>query len=51
MELAPDVQKLAAEYKRWYEATQPKKGIATIGVDEVAAKVASFYEKIRGVVD
>lgn len=30
---------------------QPQAGVATIAVDEVAAKVASFYEKIRGVVD
>lgn len=51
MELALDVKKLAAEYRRWYESIQLKAGVPVIAVDEVAAKVASFYEKIRGVVD
>jgi len=51
MELTPNVKKLAAEYQRWYKSIQPLEGISTIVVDEVAAKVASFYEKIRGVVD
>ena len=51
MELAPDVKKLALEYQRWYSSIQIKEGTPTIVVDEVAAKVASFYEKIRGVVD
>ncbi|MDP4007093.1 MAG: hypothetical protein Q8P55_00660 [bacterium] len=51
MELPLDVKKLSAEYKRWYESLQPIEGVPTITVDEVAAKVASFYEKIRGVVD
>ena len=51
MELAPDVKKLALEYERWNKSLQPQEGVATISVDEVAAKVASFYEKIRGVVD
>lgn len=51
MELAPNVKKLALEYERWYRSMQPVEGVPTIAVDEVAAKVASFYEKIRGVVD
>ena len=51
MELPQDVRKLIAEYKRWNQAAQPQEGVTTISVDEVAAKVASFYEKIRGVVD
>lgn len=51
MELAPDVKKLALEYQRWHEGIQVKEDTPTIVVDEVAAKVASFYEKIRGVVD
>jgi len=51
MELTPSVKKLAAEYQRWHESIQLKEGVPTIVVDEVAAKVASFYEKIRGVVD
>ena len=51
MELAPSVKKLSSEYQRWYQSIQPQEGVPTIVVDEVAAKVASFYEKIRGVVD
>ncbi|MDP2736087.1 MAG: hypothetical protein Q8P12_07885 [bacterium] len=51
MELAPDSKKLVAEYLRWQQSIQPAEGVATLSVDEVAAKVASFYEKIRGVVD
>jgi len=51
MELPPDIKKLAAEYQRWHQSMQPIEGTSTIVVDEVAAKVASFYEKIRGVVD
>lgn len=51
MELAPDVKKLAKEYERWDRSIQSKVDAPTIIVDEVAAKVASFYEKIRGVVD
>ena len=51
MELPPNVKKLAQEYRRWQSSIQLKEGVPTIAVDEVAAKVASFYEKIRGVVD
>ena len=51
MELAPDVKKLALEYQRWHNSIQVKENIPTIVVDEVVAKVASFYEKIRGIVD
>ena len=51
MELTPNVKKLAQEYRRWQSSIQLKEGVSTIAVDEVVAKVASFYEKIRGVVD
>ncbi|MDA1337504.1 MAG: hypothetical protein O3C23_01940 [bacterium] len=51
MELAPGIKKLALEYERWDRSIQSKTDAPTISVDEVAAKVASFYEKIRGVVD
>ena len=51
MELTPNIKKLAVEYQRWHKNSQPKEGVPTIMVDEVVAKVASFYEKIRGVVD
>lgn len=51
MELTPSVKKLYAEFQRWHAIQEAIEGASTIAVDEVAAKVASFYEKIRGVVD
>lgn len=50
-ELSQNTQKLIQKYQVWYSQLQPEEGIATIHVDEVASKVAAFYEKIRGVVD
>jgi len=44
-------QKLIQQYQAWYQSLQPKAGVPTIHVDEVASAVASFYEKIRGVID
>lgn len=51
MELSLGTKKLVEEYKAWYQSLEPKGTVATITVDEVAARVAAFYEKIRGVVD
>jgi len=50
-ELSPEAQKLIQKYQNWYQSLQPKEGVSVIHVDEVASKVAAFYEKIRGVVD
>lgn len=50
-ELSQQTQKLIKEYQVWNRSLQSKEGITTIHVDEVASKVAAFYEKIRGVVD
>jgi len=50
-ELSQATKKLIQKYQSWYVSLQPKEGISTIHVDEVASKVAAFYEKIRGVVD
>lgn len=44
-------QKLIQKYQAWYQSLQKKAETTTIHVDEVAAKVAAFYEKIRGIVD
>lgn len=50
--LSQSTQRLISRYQAWYRALEPPKtGVATIQVDEVAAKVAAFYEKIRGVID
>lgn len=51
MELSQNVKKLIEQHKLWKQEAEPKQGDITISVDEVAARVASFYEKIRGVVD
>lgn len=50
-ELSSPTQKLIERYQFWYHSLQPKETIPTIHVDEVASTVASFYEKIRGVVE
>ena len=51
MELSRGTKKLLEQYQLWYQSLQPKEAEAVLGVDTVAAQVASFYEKIRGVVD
>jgi len=50
-QLSQPTQKLIQRYQEWYKSLQPKEGVATIHVDEVASKVAAFYEKIRGIID
>jgi hypothetical protein len=49
--LSQQTQKLIQRYQSWHKSLEPKEGITTLHVDEVAGKVASFYEKIKGVVD
>ena len=51
MELSQGTKKLLEQYQLWHQELEPKENISTITVDEVAARVASFYEKIRGMVD
>ena len=50
-QLSQPTKRLIQKYKNWYRLLQPKEGISVIHVDEVASRVASFYEKIRGVVE
>ena len=50
-ELSQSTQKLIQDYKNWYYSLEMKEGVLTIHVDEVASRVASFYEKIRGIID
>ena len=50
-EVSQSTQKLIQRYQSWKESLRRKEGISTIHVDEVASKVAAFYEKIRGIVD
>lgn len=51
MELSKGAKQLLERYQAWNQSLQPQGSIVNIVVDDVAAKVASFYEKIRGVVD
>ncbi len=50
-QLSQSTQKLIQQYQFWHQSLQPKKDVSTINVDEVASRVAAFYEKIREVVD
>ena len=51
MPISSGVQKLLQEYQLWQREIGAGGEGNTISVDEVAARVASFYEKIRGIVD
>lgn len=50
-QLSEATQKLIAKYNLWQQSQKPKKDSSTIHVDEVASKVAAFYEHIRTIVD
>jgi hypothetical protein len=50
-ELSESTKKLITQYKLAYQQNLPKPGATTIHVDEVAKKVAAFYEQIRTIVD
>ncbi len=50
-ELSPATKKLIAQYSLAKRVEKPEEGIPTIHVDEVASRVAAFYEHIRTVVE
>ena len=50
-EVSETTQKLIDRYKAWYWSLRPSKEVDTIHVDEVASRVAAFYEKLRGIID
>lgn len=50
-EVSEATKKLISHYKLWQRSVQLPEEAATIHVDEIAARVAAFYEKIRGVID
>jgi len=50
-ELSQATQKLIEKYLFWQQSLKPKKEVPTIHVDEVALRVAAFYEQIRTIVD
>jgi hypothetical protein len=47
--LSPGTQKLIRRYQTAFQPPRPEG--ALIHVDEIATKVASFYEKLRGIID
>ena len=50
-ELSEKTKKLISQYALAKKQSLPKDGVTTIHVDEVAKKVAEFYEHIRTIVD
>ena len=50
-ELSKETRNLISRYRDWEKSLSVKEGASTIHVDEVASKVASFYEKVRGIID
>jgi hypothetical protein len=48
---SPPITKLLKTYRRYFLDQQERADIATIHVDEIASKIALFYEKIRKIVD
>jgi len=50
-QISDQTQKLILKYQEWKKSLQLKEGALTIHVDEVASKVAAFYEKVRAIVD
>jgi hypothetical protein len=50
-ELSEPTKNLIKKYENWQLSLQPKQGLSTIHVDEVASKVAAFYEQIRTIVE
>ena len=50
-QLSQSTKKLINPYQQWHQSLQSKEERITIHVDEVASKVAAFYEKLRGIID
>jgi len=50
-QLSSATQELLRQFKAWHESQKIKEKVPTIHVDEVASKVASFYEKLREIIE
>lgn len=50
-QISTAVQKLISKFNIWQQSQKPKEEISTIHVDEVASRVAAFYEQVRTIVD
>src|SRR5712691_4131671 len=51
MEVSQNTKNLIYKYNFWKYSLKPKEGVPTLHVDEVASKVAAFYEQIRTIID
>src|SRR3989344_1962872 len=49
--LSPATKRLLQRYREWYRSLEPHEDITTLHVDEAISAVATFYEKLRGIVD
>lgn len=49
--ILPPIHELIKRYRAYLEERKPREGVAKIHVDEIAAKVAGFYERIRSVIE
>lgn len=50
-EISESTKNLAAKYDLWQKSLKPKGDVKTLHVDEVASRVAAFYEQIRTIID
>jgi hypothetical protein len=50
-EISQATKKLIQKYQAWYQSLEKKENVSFIHVDEVASRVAEFYEKLRAIVD
>jgi hypothetical protein len=50
-EISQATKKLIQQYQAWHQSLEKKENVPFIHVDEVASKVAAFYEKLRAIVD
>ncbi len=50
-ELSKSTKELVKNYEIWQLSRKPKEGAITLHVDEVASRVAAFYEQIRIIID
>src|SRR3989344_4005464 len=51
METTEGLKNLISKYDLWQKSLKPVEGVQTLHVDEVASKVAAFYEQIRTIID
>jgi hypothetical protein len=49
--ISKETKQLIEAYQNWQTMSQKKENTVAIHIDEIACRVAAFYEKIRGIVD